>query len=140
MSNPTASLRSDYCPICAGIGVRQLSESVSDFIGIRTRLLELLKPKLRGTWNYYGVIGNYRRMKLVYEATRRTLYKWLNRRSQRTSMTWRAFNRLWNRFQMPSPRILEKAGQRLPCQREMSFCQRLLPWPLLHPKAHARAS
>ncbi len=35
MTNPTASLRSDYCPICPGIGVRQLSESVSDFIGIR---------------------------------------------------------------------------------------------------------
>lgn len=36
MTNTQPSLRSDYCPICAGIGVRQLSESVSDFIGIRT--------------------------------------------------------------------------------------------------------
>jgi group II intron reverse transcriptase/maturase len=104
------------------------------------RLLAQLQAKLRGSWNYYGLIGNYRRMKLLYEATRRTLYKWLNRRSQRKSITWRAFNRLWNRHHMPSPRIVEKLGQRLPCQRELSFCQRLLPWPLLHPKAHARAS
>ena len=36
MTNTQASLRSDNCPICAGIGVRQLSESVSDFIGIRS--------------------------------------------------------------------------------------------------------
>jgi RNA-directed DNA polymerase len=100
-----------------------------------TRLLSQLKAKLRGTWNYYGLIGNYGRMKLFYEATRRTLYQWVNRRSQRQSLTWRTFNRLWNRFQMPSPRILEKPGQRLPCQRELSFCQRLLPWPLLHPKS-----
>ena len=35
MTNTQPSLRSDYCPICAGIGVRQLLESVSDFIGIR---------------------------------------------------------------------------------------------------------
>src|SRR5689334_839061 len=37
MTNTQPSLRSDYCPICAGIGVRQLSESVSAFIGIRTQ-------------------------------------------------------------------------------------------------------
>lgn len=36
MTNTQPSLRSDYCPICAGIGVRQLLESVSGFIGIRT--------------------------------------------------------------------------------------------------------
>ena len=104
------------------------------------RLLEQLKAKLRGTWNYYGLIGNCRRMTLFHEATRRALYKWANRRSQRQGMPWRAFNRLWNRHQLPHPRIVEKSGQRLPCQRELSFCQRLLPWPLLHPKAHARAS
>jgi RNA-directed DNA polymerase len=103
-------------------------------------LLEQLKAKLRGTWNYYGLIGNYRRMKLFYEATRQTLYKWLNRRSQRPSYNWRTFNRLWNRFQMPSPRIVERCGQRMSWQRELSFCQRLLSWPLLHPRAHARAS
>ena len=104
------------------------------------QLLEQLAAKLRGSWNYYGLIGNYRRMKLHYEATRRTLYKWLNRRSQRKSLRWRGFNRLWNRFQMPSPRIVEQRNQRMPCQRELSFCQRLLPWPLMHPQAHARAS
>ena len=104
------------------------------------KLLQQLRAKLQGTWNYYGLIGNYRRMQLFQEATRRTLYKWLNRRSQRKSITWRAFNRQWNRFPIPPPRIVELRGQRMPCQREMSFCQRLLPWPLLHPKAHARAS
>jgi RNA-directed DNA polymerase len=104
------------------------------------KLMKQLASKLRGTWNYYGLIGNYRRMKLFFEETQRSLYKWLNRRSQRKSLSWRAFNRLWKRFQIPAPRILEKPKQQMPCQREMSFCQRLLPWPWLHPQAHARAS
>lgn len=104
------------------------------------RLMKRLKAKLAGTWNYYGLIGNYRRMKLLYEEARRSLYKWLNRRSQRQSLSWRGINRLLERFQVRAPRIVEKSGQRMPCQREFSFCQRLLPWPLMHPKAHARAS
>jgi RNA-directed DNA polymerase len=103
-------------------------------------LMKRLKAKLQGTWNYYGLIGNYRRMKLLYEEARRSLYKWLNRRSQRTSLGWRGINRLLERFQVCAPRIVEKSGQRMPCQRELSFCQRLIPWPLMHPRAHARAS
>jgi|GEM_PF-1810305 len=35
MAKPQASLRSDNCPIWIGMGVRQFSESVSDFIRIR---------------------------------------------------------------------------------------------------------
>lgn len=103
-------------------------------------LMKRLKAKLEGTWNYYGLIGNYRRMKLLYEAARRSLYKWLHRRSQRKSLGWRGIHRLLERFQVCAPRIVEKSGQRMPCQREFSFCQRLIPWPLMHPKAHARAS
>jgi len=105
------------------------------------RLMKSLKAKLQGTWNYYGLIGNHRRMDLLYEATSRTLYKWLNRRSQRQSLTWAAFNRMWERYQVPRPRILENRHG-MPCQQEMSFCQRLMdflkPGPFL--RAHARAS
>jgi RNA-directed DNA polymerase len=106
------------------------------------RIMKTLRAKLRGTWNYYGLIGNSRRMKLIYEETRRTLYKWLNRRSQRPSMTWRAVDRLMERFQIPHPWIVEKRGQTMPCQQEFSFCQRILRFlfPRRRPAAHARAS
>lgn len=104
------------------------------------RTMRTLRAKLQGTWNYYGLIGNYRRMQLFYDETCRTLHKWLNRRSQRKSLSWPALNRLLKRFHVPRPRIVEKQGERMPCQREMSFCQRLVPWPLVGPKAHARAS
>jgi len=39
MAKPRPSLRSDHCPSSIGIGVRQLSESVSAFAGIRKLLL-----------------------------------------------------------------------------------------------------
>jgi group II intron reverse transcriptase/maturase len=88
-------------------------------------MMKTLKAKLQGTWNYYGVIGNSRRMQLLYDATCRALYKWLNRRSQRKSLTWPGVNRLLARFQVPRPRIVEKKGVRMPCQLDLSFCQRL---------------
>jgi len=94
------------------------------------RTMNTLKAKLRGTWNYYGLIGNHRRLKLFYDATCRALHKWLNRRSQRQSLTWPAFNRMLARFQVPRPRIVEKNGQKMPCQRELSLCQRLLEFQL----------
>ncbi|MGO8926517.1 MAG: group II intron reverse transcriptase/maturase [Limisphaerales bacterium] len=107
-----------------------------------SRMMRRLKAKLQGTWNYYGLIGNHRRMQLFYDATCRTLHKWLNRRSERQSMTWSAFNRMLVRFQVPRPRIVEKNGQRMPCQRELSFGQRLLDFrrPGANLLAHARAS
>jgi len=106
------------------------------------RLMATLRAKLKGTWNYYGLIGNYRPMKLFHDETCRTLHKWLNRRSQRRSVTWRALNRLLERFQVPRPRIVEKHGQRKPCQQELSFCPRLLDFlrPGASLRANARAS
>lgn len=107
----------------------------------QSKLLKTLKAKLQGTWNYYGLIGNFRRMQLLYQETCRAVYKWLNRRSQRRSLTWPEVDRLLARFQVPKPRIVEKSGV-MPCQLELSFCQRLTP-PALRAvlqRAHARAS
>ncbi len=104
------------------------------------KLLRTLAAKLQGTWNYYGLIGNYRRLRLFYQATCRALYKWLNRRSQRKSLTWPEVDRLLVRHQVPPPRILETSG--MPCQTELSFCQRLMEFPRrrLVREAYARAS
>jgi RNA-directed DNA polymerase len=108
----------------------------------QSRMLKTLKAKLQGTWNYYGLIGNFRRMQLLYDATCRAVFKWLNRRSQRKSLTWPGVNRLLARFHVPHPRIVEKHGAAMPCQRELSFCQRLVEFPLRRAvsAAHARAS
>ena len=101
------------------------------------RVMKTLAAKLRGTWNYYGLIGNHRRMKLFYDATCRIVFKWLHRRTQRTKLTWPAFQRMLARYQVPPPRIVEKNRQRMPCQMELSFCQRLMNF--LKPKANQEA-
>jgi group II intron reverse transcriptase/maturase len=90
------------------------------------QIMQTLRSKLQGTWNYYGLIGNYRRIKLFYEEANRTLHKWLNRRSQRRSLSHQAVDRLLERFQVPPPRIVERNDQKVPCQLELSFCQRLM--------------
>jgi len=107
-----------------------------------SRMMQTLKAKLQGTWNYYGLIGNYRRMQLVYDAACRALFKWLNRRSQRRSLTWATLNRILKRFQIPRPRIVESNQTGMPCQTELSFCQRMADSRLrtLFRRAHARAS
>jgi len=90
-----------------------------------TKLLGSLGAKLRGTWNYYGIIGNGRRMAQHAYAVNKALFYWLNRRSQKPSYTWRTFNRLLNRHQVPSPRISEKPSFGMTCQMELSLFDRL---------------
>lgn len=124
-------------------GIQRVTDWVKTHRDQKLRLImKTLKAKLQGTWNYYGLIGNYRRMQLLYNAMERALYKWLNRRSQRRSLSWGALRRLLERFQVPKPHIVEKRGSGQPCQMEMSFCQRMADSRLraLFRRAHARAS
>ena len=73
-----------------------------------SKLMKTLRAKYRGYWNYYGVIGNYGSLKTFYYQTRRILFKWLNRRSQRLSYNWAGFKDLLNQFLIPTPKITEK--------------------------------
>ena len=69
--------------------------------------MRTLVAKYQGHWNYYGVIGNWQSLAQYAYQTHRILFKWLNRRSQRRSYSWKAFNRLLERFKVPPPRIME---------------------------------
>ena len=71
-------------------------------------LIATLGRKLQGHWNYYGVIGNSARTGAFAYHARRLVYKWLNRRSQRRSFTFTSFADAWKRWQIPSPRVIEK--------------------------------
>ena len=74
-------------------------------------LMKTLKQKLRGYWNYYGVIGNSKRLCQFYTQIRWLLHKWLNRRSQRKSFTWKSFDRLLKRFGISQPRMKSAPSQ-----------------------------
>ncbi len=64
-----------------------------------------LTRRLRGHFNYFGVSGNFRSLTPLVEPTRRSWFKWLRRRSQRTRLTWPRFVGMLERFPLPRPRI-----------------------------------
>jgi len=52
---------------------------------------KVLKVKLLGHSQYYGISGNMPEMKVFYIRTVRLVYKWINRRSQKKSYNWQQF-------------------------------------------------
>jgi hypothetical protein len=74
------------------------------------QLLCTLAATYRGYWNYYGVIGNYAGLARFSYQSKRLLYKWLNRRSQRRSYTWAGFQALLDSSGIPGPHITEVRG------------------------------
>lgn len=71
-------------------------------------IIATLKNKLRGVWNYYGVIGNSKRNGRYAWFAQRLAYKWLNRRSQRRSYSLKEFAEAWKRWAIPMPEVVEK--------------------------------
>lgn len=70
-------------------------------------LMILLRRKLTGYWNYFGVRGNFPSLNKFWWQVRKLLYKWLNRRSHRPSYNWDGFTALLVDFAIPEPCIKE---------------------------------
>ncbi len=78
---------------------------------IRTRLtkpiartMELINMALRGHYNYYGISGNYYAIQKFYKYIKYSCYRMLNRRSQKRSMRYDKFLRIWN-YYIDKPRL-----------------------------------
>jgi len=56
--------------------------------------MQRVKCKLLGHKNYFGTQGNSERIWQIMRAYERLLFKWLNRRSQRRSYSWSAFDEM----------------------------------------------
>lgn len=67
---------------------------------------KLLSSKLRGLYQFYGIIGNYLAIEKMYQEVKYSWYKWLNRRSQRKSYTWEGYMELTKIFVLPLPKIV----------------------------------
>lgn len=66
-------------------------------------IMRTMTAKLRGHWNYYGVIGNQASQWEFFRQITGILFKWLNRRSQRTSYTWAGLADLFKQYAVPKP-------------------------------------
>lgn len=76
-------------------------------------LLARLKRKLTGYWNYYAVSGNMKALQKFWREVQRSLYKWLNRRSQRRSYRWDALMRLLEKHGLTGPHAKSNQQMRL---------------------------
>jgi group II intron reverse transcriptase/maturase len=72
---------------------------------------EQLASKLRGHYNYYGLIGNYVALARFMREVSRVWRKWLARRSQRANARWEHFERILRRYPLPRPRIRRRSVQ-----------------------------
>jgi len=66
----------------------------------------VLRAKLTGHYQYYGVSGNMRGINRFYRLVIRMVHKWLNRRSQRQSFSWVGFRAYLGHYPLPKPRIV----------------------------------
>ena len=65
-----------------------------------------LNQKLRGHYAYYGITGNWQAVERFYRLAVRCWRYWLNRRSQRRSMTWHKMNNLLGHYPIARPRVV----------------------------------
>ena len=67
-----------------------------------------LSIKLKGYYQYFGIRGNYDSMYWVYFMLKKAWRRWLGRRSQKGSIPWGKFDKIFARFPLPKPRIVQK--------------------------------
>ena len=65
----------------------------------------VLSLKLIGHYRYFGITGNYRQLGRFARCVQLQWRRWLGRRSNSKRMTWERFNRLWQQYALPRPRI-----------------------------------
>jgi len=96
--------------------LREIKEGIKNMRNI-LRLKDwwpLLKAKLTGHYNYFGLSGNYRCIQQFYRQVMLLVFKWINRRSQRKSMTREMFQRYLQWNPLPTPRIYHSLYASLP--------------------------
>lgn len=93
---------------------KRLNKAVMEMNTYLKRVRNMLKPKeiwqivaakLAGHYNYYGVSGNFEPMQTYYLRTRNQLFRWLNKRSEKTSFSWEKFQRYLEAYPLPEPKL-----------------------------------
>ena len=69
-------------------------------------LINALNIRLQGHYNYYGISYNMEKLRGFCRYCEYTLYKVLNHRSQKRSVTWDEFHRLLDRHPLKAPKIV----------------------------------
>ena len=76
------------------------------------------KSKVLGHLNYYAITDNAQRCSDYIYFTRQILFKWLNRKSQRSSYTWDMFHWVLARLDWPTAQVRKDLN---PCRRAEAY-------------------
>lgn len=68
-------------------------------------IIKKLNQMLVGYYHYYGITDNSKGINDFYYRVQRSLFYWLNRRSQKKSYTWEAFNTMLKEYPLARPKI-----------------------------------
>jgi group II intron reverse transcriptase/maturase len=77
------------------------------------KIVEMVNMKLKGYFNYYAIQGNSHKIYSFYDIAVKTLYKWMNRRSQRKSFTFEEFKEKMKHYGLIRPRIKKSMYKQL---------------------------
>lgn len=72
------------------------------------QLMDIIKRKLIGHFNYYGITDNYECLLKYFCVVKKLMFKWLNRRSQKKSYSTTTFKQMLKVFELPTPKIRVK--------------------------------
>jgi RNA-directed DNA polymerase len=76
------------------------------------KMVLYVQRHLLGHFGYYGISGNSRSMRQYSYRVMEILFKWLNRRSQKRSLTWEKYLGLLREGLLPKPRIVRNLYSR----------------------------
>ena len=71
--------------------------------------------------------GRFTFLGFDFHWARSLVYKWLNRRSQRKSFSVTSFTEAWERWKMPSPRVIEKPWSKTDRQSQSPHARNVQP-------------
>jgi RNA-directed DNA polymerase len=80
--------------------VNEWARQVRNKHTLRT-IWDTFRAKLRGHVQYFGVSYNSKNVSVFLEQSKRIMFKWLNRRSQRRTFTWEKFELFFKKFPLP---------------------------------------
>ena len=68
-------------------------------------IIKKLNQMLVGYYHYYGITDNSERIRAFSFEVRKSLFYWLNRRSQKRSYNWDTFNAMLKEYPLARPKI-----------------------------------
>ncbi len=78
-------------------------------------LVPTMIRKVRGHYNYFRAVGNMASLWVFHREVVKLLYKWLNRRGQRRSLTWDGIKRVLTAYGFPAPNYTRQANLERGC-------------------------